>query len=79
MSDNMHDLRGWAPVTCVASDAIRSNKRPVSSLTDLSGTYGTPVVYTEWADADRPVLRDYRWPDSERDCAHYVPDAGDQS
>lgn len=70
----MHDLSGWIPVTCVESDELRQGKRPRSSLTDLSGTYGTPVVYTEWseADVDRPILRDYRWPDSERECAHYV-------
>lgn len=74
MSDNMHDLSGWTPIACHASDKFRVGARPCSSLTDLSGTYGEPIVYTEWADDNEmPVLRDYRWPDSERICEHYVP------
>lgn len=75
MSADMNDLSGWMEIACVESDAIREGKRPVSSLTDPSGTYGTPVVYTEWAgrDDERPLLRDYLWPDSDRDCTHYVP------
>ncbi len=71
----MHDLNGWTPITCVQSDEIRSGKRPRSSLTDPNGNYGTPVVYTEWADStsEAPVLRDYRWTDPSRDCQHYIP------
>lgn len=80
MSGNMHDLDGWVPISCPQSDEIRTTAHPVSSLTDLSGDYGTPVVYTEWGapDSDAPVLRDYRWPDArERNCEHYVPEAGE--
>ncbi len=70
----MHDLNGWTPVACEQSDLIRDSLRPVSSLTDLTGQYGPPIVYTEWAtDDERPVLRDYRWPNSEWECKHYVP------
>jgi hypothetical protein len=77
MSDNMHDVRGWKLVPCAESDEIRQGARPRSSLTDLEGTYGTAVVYTEWSSPteDHPILRDYRWPQSDRECEHYVPEA----
>jgi hypothetical protein len=78
MSDNMHDLDGWTPITCVESDVIRDSMAPRSSLTDPDGNYGEGVVYTEWADpiSERPVLRDYRWTEPGRDCQHYVPADG---
>lgn len=74
MSRDMYDLSGWTPVDCQRSDEVRSGTHPVSSLTDLSGQFGEPIVYTEWADEfERPALRDYRWPESPRPCEHYVP------
>ena len=58
MSGNMLDLSGWRRITCAESDELRQNKTPVSSLTDLSGQYGEPTIYTEWAGVDgKPVLR----------------------
>lgn len=74
VSDNMYDLDGWAPISCASSEELRADKTPVSSLTDPDGTHGTPIVYTEWATDDgTPVLRDYRWPNSSRECEHYTP------
>lgn len=74
-SGNMNDRDGWRAVTCTASDAIREGRKPVSSLTDMDGTYGPKVIYTEWADADGcPVLRDYLWMDAGRKCEHLVPE-----
>lgn len=72
-SDNMDDLDGWTAVACHASDDIRAVARSItSSLTDLHGQYGLPIIYTEWAFSDGiPVLRDYRYPDSDKPCAHY--------
>lgn len=72
---NMYSLEGWTKTTCVRSDDIRNGMSPWSSLTDLDGNFGPPIVYTEWADpaTEQPVLRDYRWPGSSRECEHYVP------
>lgn len=77
---NLHDLSEWTPITCAESDDLRSGSSPVSSLTDLYGTYGTPIVYTEWADTSgQPILRDYRWPGTERHCGHYTPTPKEQA
>jgi hypothetical protein len=76
VSDNMLDLSGWAPITCVESDEIREGMSPSSSLTDPNGTRsGMAVVYTEWVNpqTEAPVLRDYRWTEPGRDCEHYAP------
>lgn len=73
---NMHDLDGWEETDCYTSNGIRPGLKPVSSLTDLDGEFGRPIVYTEWAnpdDEDTPVLRDYRWPGGYSKCKHYVP------
>lgn len=67
---NMHDLSGWEPITCAESDTLRPDLAPLSSLTDPTGDYGAPVIYTEWGTDDGPVLRDYRWPGAETVCAH---------
>lgn len=77
---DMRDMRGWVKVTCEESDRCREDRdlKVFSSLTDMEGTYGEPVIYTEWGDreTDRPVVRDYRWLKSDRDCEHYL--AADQ-
>jgi len=67
---DMRDKHGWTRITCaerdehykIAGDMLEA----VSSLTDLDGIYGAPVVFTEWArkDQDEPLLRDYRYPRS---------------
>lgn len=77
MSEHMDDLAGWRQVDCHASDDIRAVARSVtSSLTDLHGEFGPPIVYTEWAlTGGEPILRDYRYPDSNKPCAHYERDA----
>lgn len=74
-SDDMRDLSGWREIPCAESDEIRSNKHPRSSLTDLDGQFGLPIIYTEWEDgAEVPVLREYLWPkDPARPCQHWVP------
>jgi len=75
---NMTDRTGWTQVSCPASDRIRDehlDKVVSSSLTDLDGEYGDPVVYTEWSVGDVPLLRDYRWVATERECEHWIPDA----
>lgn len=72
----MYDVAGWHTITCVESDELRQNKRPRSSLTDMTGRFGEPVIYTEWEDTTGvPVLREYVWPQSKRECEHWVPDA----
>lgn len=69
---HMYDLTGWVKVECAASDDIRAVARVNSSLTDLDGQYGEPVVYTEWALSNGiPILRDYRYPKSDRTCEHF--------
>lgn len=73
----MWSRAGWKRISCEERNEhyalAGSALEPVSSLTDLDGEFGTPVVFTEWArrDQDEPLLRDYRWPDSERECEHY--------
>ena len=75
---NMYDLTGWRKVECKDSDDLRAAMKPTvsSSLTDLSCQFTTDgLVYTEWCDSDgRPVLRDYRWTNSDRPCEHYEPE-----
>jgi len=74
---SMYDLTGWQRVPCPIADLMRQSKlmTPLSSLTDPDGTYGHPVVYTEWGLLNgEPLLREYLWPaDSSRECEHYVP------
>lgn len=74
---NMNELDEWEEIDCFTSNGIRSGLKPVSSLTDLEGEFGRPVVYTEWASPDddsKPVLRDYRWPGGpDSRCKHYIP------
>jgi hypothetical protein len=76
-STTMNDYDGWREITCAESSEIR-NAAPhvLSSLTDLTGQFGRPVVYTEWGNDDGATLRDYLWnPHREgTTCAHSVPD-----
>ncbi len=78
MSDNMLDLSDWREVTCEESEVVRDGGvTPLSSLTDIDGTYGRPVIYTEWArpDGEEPILRDYLYEPHTDDpkCHHFVP------
>lgn len=74
----MYDLTGWRKVECKDSDELRAVMKPAvsSSLTDLSCEFTSDgLVYTEWCDFNgRPVLRDYRWTNSDLPCEHYVPE-----
>ena len=72
---NMWDLDGWAEVSCHERDGMHDDMlRPLSSLTDPEGQFGTPIIFTEWGfNDDHPVIRDYRVP-GER-CTHYVNEA----
>lgn len=74
----MHDMTGWhALPDCATADVIHERHRDmpgwrvVSGLTDMDGDYGTPQVFREWWQGDQPILRDYRWPHSDRPCEHY--------
>lgn len=74
-----HDLTGWRSIDCREADLIRRQGAGLivaSSLTDTEGRYGEPVVFTEWwwrtAKGEEPVLRDYRYPDSEVGCTHFI-------
>jgi hypothetical protein len=75
----------WQQITCEERDALvdelgrsyngfskGSGVGVLSSLTDVSGTYGEPYVLTEWGytDTDVLVLKDERWPESDRPCVH---------
>lgn len=73
-----HDLDAWLEIPCAEADTVRGRGAitPGSSLTDLDGQYGEPVIYTEWRNAiGSPVLRDYLWYPHRLDawCAHYIP------
>jgi hypothetical protein len=77
----MWNLADWHQIPCVDRDLMLHSDhtlKPFSSLTDLEGEYGEALIYTEWGttDPDNAVLRDYRWPQTNRDCEHWVPDAG---
>ena len=78
MSD-MFDLADWTKISCEESETIkRDSARVLSSLTDLDGVYGRPLMFTEWGDgADRPTLRDYLHNPNRDDemCEHYKPAA----
>jgi hypothetical protein len=79
------DAGRWVAVDCAVADVIRlcEHVKPVSSKTDLGGTYGEPEVFTEWAviypsSREVPILREHRWPGPEgepdaKPCEHYVP------
>lgn len=73
---DMNDMRGWVKVTCEESDRLLEtnlNKCVLSGLTDIDGEYGEPFVYREWGDGEgSPMVRDYRWPASDRECEHYA-------
>lgn len=59
---SMDDLADWVPIDCDERDYLIDGPRPLSvasSLTDLEGRFGTPVIFTEWWLDDQPVLRDY--------------------
>lgn len=78
----IHDMTGWEHITCHQRELIyRSGQGlvPASSLSDLGGTYGTPVVFTEWWTTglwEVPVLRDYRYPDDNPSVCHHWLAAG---
>lgn len=74
----MWNMTGWHRVGCNDSNDLRNTPgfKPVSSLTDPDDLYGSGgVVFTEWALAGgTPTLRDYRWPNSDRECEHWEAD-----
>lgn len=75
----MHDRHGWTRITCAERDEHLSimgdHARVFSSLTDLSGEFGNPLVFTEWGrdDGDEPILKDFRYP--PEDGSNSGPDA----
>ena len=82
----------WRQITCWEREALvdrlgrsyngfsaESGIGVHAGRTDMGGRFGEPEIYTEWGYRDgdeRPVLRDHRWPDSDRPCEHYVPAHG---
>jgi len=77
---HMMDRTGYVRVPCYAADAIRGGSllKVGSSLTDMCGEFGEALVYTEWGieigegHEYRAVMREYRWPKSDRACEHWV-------
>lgn len=77
---HMMDRTGYVQVPCHVADGIRSGSLLTvgSSLTDMCGEFGEALVYTEWGievgeqREYRPVMREYRWPQSDRTCEHWV-------
>lgn len=74
------DMTGWRPVTCREADLIRrqgAGLTVASSLTDPGGTFGPPVIFTEWwwctEVGQEPVLRDYR----SGSCTHWIATSAD--
>lgn len=77
-------MERWVEVACHVADAIRvsGHMRPIESLTDMSGQFGEPKVYTMWGfdrgERDEPVLREWRYPGPDggrpdaRPCKHEV-------
>jgi hypothetical protein len=85
MSVFTNESMGFVRVGCMIADLLKQNEivKPHSSLTDLHGEFGEPIVFTEWGitttdgTGTRVVLREIRWPDApERDCQHWVPAPG---
>lgn len=78
MSTHMWDMNGWRKVDCETSEAVliaHPDRSVGSSLTDLSGEFGEPIVFTEWDSDGSPILRNYRWPQTAgRVCEHWVPE-----
>jgi len=75
---SMLDLTGWAMVSCLEADIVRNGSALAvsSTLTDLYGSFGPAVLYTEWEDAETgdPMLRDYLWsPHGDARCEHHIP------
>lgn len=69
-------MSGWVEVSCEVADATL-DKHPgchvASSLTDLDGSYGSPVIFTEWWVGEEPLVRYYRR--TGQPCQHFVPAA----
>lgn len=83
MSIHTSEADGFTRVDCVVADIIRNSPelRVASSLTDLGGRYGEPVVFTEWGleAGGRWIvaMREIRRPDDPtRICQHWVPAPG---
>lgn len=69
---SMHDMTGWQRVPCVVSDLILASGE-VAVHAGLTDSSEQGVHYREWGYKDTPILRDYLWGYSDRDCEHYVP------
>jgi hypothetical protein len=75
---------GFVRVGCLISDLLHQPEivRVHSSLTDMDGEFGEPIIFTEWGitksdGSTNVVLREARWPkDPDRDCEHWVPAPG---
>lgn len=66
----------WVRADCKASDTARGDHdvKVWSSLSDTTGDFGVPLMFTEWGtpDGTRPVVADLRYIDSDKPCEHYV-------
>jgi len=75
-------MAGWTRISCEERNdhyaLAGESLKPISSLTDLEGSFGTAIVFTEWGrdDQDEPLLRDYRWPNDDRSCEHWFYTGG---
>lgn len=84
MSVHTNEAMGFVRVGCLIADVMRQAEivKPASSLTDMTGEFGEPTVFTEWGvtatdGSYRVALREIRWPsDPDRDCEHWVPAPG---
>lgn len=84
MSTTTTEAQGFVRVSCMTADVIRAAEivKPTSSLTDLTGEFGEPQIFTEWSiertdGSFSVVLRENRWPrDPDRDCEHWTPAPG---
>ena len=78
-------MSNWTKITCEQSDALLSDAlrtedlHVYSGLTDMDGHYtGTPYLLTIWGTVEgelqrdgHPVLKNERWPDTDRPCEHH--------
>ena len=75
----------WRRITCEERDEhigiMGEHRRVFSSLTDISGEFGSPQIVTVWMrdDHEEPILKDVRWPNTDGSgagpdaapCEHY--------
>lgn len=70
----------WLRIDCNEYESLLTPElKVISSLTDISGFYGTPKIDTTWGIGETPVIRGIRYPNEDgsgerpdaKPCEHY--------